>query len=66
MLPAGSVSRLGGGSAMRGARRLYRALPPPVPAPPGAFPAPATMGRLSPGEYVVHPHQLRALRGLLA
>jgi hypothetical protein len=60
VLPAPAMSLLGGGNAQRGARHLDRHLPPPAKRA-GA----ATMGRVSPGEYVVHPNQLGNLLSLL-
>jgi hypothetical protein len=61
VLPAQAISLLGGGSPLLGARHLDRHLP-PIAKRAGS----ATMGRISPGEYVVHPDQLGSLLSLLS
>jgi hypothetical protein len=58
VLPADTVSLLGNGNPLRGARHLDRVLPPP-----GPLTMPATLGRVSDGEYVLHPNQLRGVAG---
>jgi hypothetical protein len=60
VLPAPALSLLGGGNPLLGARHLDRHLTKPAKRA-GA----ATMGRVSPGEYVVHPDQLGSLLSLL-
>jgi hypothetical protein len=58
VLPADTVSLLGNGDPQRGAQHLDRVLPPR-----GPLTMPATLGRVSDGEYVLHPNQLSGLAG---